>query len=243
MDARSLIDDNKKYDAIDWQSFSQKKNIEEIARNTKQKTEIQMTALAEVSLVLISISFEHFTCANIDWVWLGIIIVAAIPILILFGSYIIYIRDKRKIGRDIPNRKEAIDLFDNETCYYVLMAEAYSRKLNEAVDEEINMFYYIEMCFYLNKAIYNLSTMQSSVDKIFSKDTEKLYQKKMISVTRLNNLFKIIDKIYDVVAEKREMISSIDLENNYSKLNEEYEKSYRSFKRVINLQIIDKIGA
>lgn len=29
-----------KYDALDWQTFSQKKNIEEIVRNTKDKNDI-----------------------------------------------------------------------------------------------------------------------------------------------------------------------------------------------------------
>lgn len=45
----------KQYDAIDWQAFSQKKNIEEIVKNTRDDHQLRLTATIEIALSVISI--------------------------------------------------------------------------------------------------------------------------------------------------------------------------------------------
>ena len=40
----------KQYDAIDWQAFSQKKNIEEIVKNTRDDHQLRLTAVSYTHL-------------------------------------------------------------------------------------------------------------------------------------------------------------------------------------------------
>ena len=55
---------------------------------------------------------------------------------------------KNKPGGDIPDLKKMVDLFDNDICYYVLMAESYLEKL-EKIDKNspsnVEQFYFMEM--------------------------------------------------------------------------------------------------
>lgn len=225
-----------RYDAIDWQTFSQKKDIEEIAKNTKEKKDIQLTAAVEICLVIVSIVADNILGDNVSILWWVIGILSIIPIVILLFKYLIVFVNKNKPGSDIPNAKDMIDIFDNETCYYVLMAESYSRKLVKQADSQINKFYFIETCFYLNKAIYNLSSMSNCVDTVFSKDIENLYQTKTISLTRLYNLFALIDDIFKVIEDNNVLIGDIDIDNNYVLLYKRYKKGFEDFREIIKAQ-------
>lgn len=49
----------KQYDAIDWQAFSQKKNIEEIVKNTRDDHQLRLTATIEIALSVISIGADN----------------------------------------------------------------------------------------------------------------------------------------------------------------------------------------
>lgn len=232
-----------RYDAIDWQTFSQKKDIEEIAKNTREKKDIQLTAVVEICLVIVSIAADNVFGDKVSILWGGIGILSIIPIAILLFRYLIAFVNKNKPGRDIPNAKEMIDVFDNETCYCVLMAESYSRKLVNQEKSQINKFYFIETCFYLNKAIYNLSSMSNCVDTVFSKDIKNLYQTKTISLTRLYNLFAMIDNIFNIIDEKKRLIEDIDIDGNYVLLYERYKKEFEDFRVIIKLQFEENLFA
>lgn len=57
--------------------------------------------------------------------------------------------------------------------------------------------------------------MSNCVDTVFSKDIENLYQTKTNSLTRLYNLFALIDDIFKVIEDNNVLIGDIDIDNNY----------------------------
>ena len=98
--------------------------------------------------ILIIVSWITFIISLIPIIWLGI-------------KYFIRFYNRKKRGSDIPNVSSLIDLFDNEICYYAMMAESYINKLDKSDDLDTNIstsvkqFYFIETCFYINKPIYH----------------------------------------------------------------------------------------
>lgn len=238
----------EKYDALDWQSFSEKKNIEEIAKNTKDKNEIQITAAIEIAMGVSSIVSNVIFCGKVliiaSWITL---IVSLIPLIWLGIKYSIRFYNKNKRGNDIPNVFSLIDLFDNDICYYAMMAESYTNKLDSIDDNipySVKQFYFIETCFYINKAIYSLSLTSNCKDKLYSTDKKKLHQNRNISYTRLKNIFDILDLCISRLSTKFNIISNIDIEKNYEKLCSQYKGQYNTFKKLFksidpNLQIIE----
>lgn len=110
---------DKKYDALDWQSFSQKKNIEEIVKNTKDRNTIQLTAITEIFMTITSIAASNVFADEKYWpIWVGITVLAAIPMVYLLFKFVWRGIKKHFPGNDIPNLQDMIDLFDNDICYY-----------------------------------------------------------------------------------------------------------------------------
>lgn len=225
-----------KYDALDWQSFSEKKNIEEIAKNTKDKNDIQITATIEIAMGISSIVSDKIFCGDALFIasWITFII-SLFPLIWLGTKYFIRFYNRKKRGNDIPNVSSLVDLFDNEICYYAMMAESYTNKLDN-IDVNlalpVRQFYFIETCFYINKAIYNLSSTSNCMDKLYSTDQKKLQQNKNISYTRLRNIFDILDLCIEKVNTKFNSIGNIDTDQNYKKLCSEYRKQYNTFKKL-----------
>lgn len=234
-----MIDFFDKYDAVEWQSFSQKKDIEAIVKNTKEKKDIQLTATVEICLVTLSIAADNIWENGSTIVWAIIVALSILPIAALIFKYICVYIKKHRPGSDIPNSKDMIDIFDNEVCYYIMMAKSYSKKIKKCPENE-DVFFYIEMCFYLNKAIHYLSCMENCANAVFSEKYEEIYSSKKISVTRLKNLYNIIDEVYHVINAKKGIIEKIDLNNNFVELIDRYQQTYEGFKERIK-RVFDDI--
>ena len=229
-----------KYDAIDWQTFSQKKNIEEIAKNTKDKNDIQLTAVVEIFMTIASIFADNVLSGTLhSIVWILILAASSVPIIWLLSKYIIRFWKKNLPGSDIPNSQDMIDLFDNDICYYVLMAESYSKEFSDAKKikkeciTEVDRFYFIETCFYVNKAIYNLSKTANNFNVIYSDDVNELYNNRKISITSLSNLLGILDSVIKIIEDNFDIISDVDKKENFRELFRKYCDSYEKFKRLL----------
>ena len=229
-----------KYDAIDWQTFSQKKNIEEIAKNTKDKNDIQLTAVVEIFMTIATIFADNVLSGTLhSIVWILILAASSVPIIWLLSKYIIRFWKKNLPGSDIPNSQDMIDLFDNDICYYVLMAESYSKEFSDAKKikkeciTDVDRFYFIETCFYVNKAIYNLSKTANNFNVIYSDDVNELYNNRKISITRLSNLLGILDSVIKIIEDNFDIISGVDKKENFRELFRKYCDSYEKFKRLL----------
>lgn len=132
-----------------------------------------------------------------------------------------------------------IDLFDNDICYYVLMAESYSKEFSDAKKikkeciTDVDRFYFIETCFYVNKAIYNLSKTANNFNVIYSDDVNELYNNRKISITRLSNLLGILDSVIKIIEDNFDIISGVDKKENFRELFRKYCDSYEKFKRLL----------
>ena len=225
-----------KYDVLDWQSFSEKKDIEEIARNTKDKNDIQLTAVIEIAMSVSSMFVDNLSGDKTPVIiWWIIFLTAIAPVIWLITKLIIRMWSKFKTGADIPDINSMINLFDNEICYYALMAESYSEKISQFDINnvsDVEKFYYIETCFYINKAIYNLSLTSNSIDKLYSSNSTVLYSNRKISYTRLKNIFDILDTCIRRVESLNPIISNIDVNSNYIDLCNLYKDEYIRFKKL-----------
>ena len=60
----------------------------------------------------------------------------------------------------------------------------------------------------------------------------KLYEERNISVTRLINVFSILDNCNAIIADNFELIRDIDVNDNYYNLWNKNLKAYRAFKKL-----------
>ncbi len=225
------------YDATEWQSFSQKKDIEEIVKNTKAKENIKYLGLTEICIAVISmlsdVIREDFTriykYLNYILFIAAVIVVALIIIIVIKEIY-----EKNKSGSDRLNPNDAISLFDNEICYYALMADSYFEivsKNNAYRKSNIYKFYYIEACFYITKAIYNLSCTEGDISDVYSNCAYDIHKYKKVALTRVKNICGILDegvknirKFYVIMDGKDDFAAT------YKELMETYIKEYENFK-------------
>lgn len=227
---------DKKYDALDWQSFSQKKDIEEIVKNTKDRNIIQFISTVEICLAIFSLLANSlFKDAVPRWFSVTVIIISILALFFPFYPSISRYIKRNLPGGDSPNAKSMVDLFDNDICYYVLMAESYSDKIGK-IDKSnvtnVDQFYFIETCFYINKAIYDLS-LTSNCPNLYSVQVEDLFLNKRISYTRLKNIFNILDNCIKQINCYKDIISEIDIDKNYIELCEKYKTEYDRFKKTL----------
>lgn len=101
----------KQYDAIDWQAFSQKKNIEEIVKNTRDDHQLRLTATIEIALSVISIGADNTLIPQCYIVWINTFtcIIAVIPLVWLAYKYIKRYKANHRTGKDIPNTDDMIN--------------------------------------------------------------------------------------------------------------------------------------
>lgn len=200
-----------KYSAIDWQAFSARKDIEKIANSVSASKEIQLSAFVEVMLVVfgtaLSNIFSEDACIRI--IWIVILIVSIVIISFPFVSWGYKKLQQLKKGNNPLSPKEAVDLFDNEICYYVMMAEAYlcmyrDRKnevcAEEAFQKEILRFYYIETSFYLNKAIMELQPICNMANKVFTSNQNTVIINRKIAKVRFDNVCNMIFSLYTQIS-------------------------------------------
>lgn len=77
-----------------------------------------------------------------------------------------------------------------------------------------------------------MSITANCKDKLFSYDLNELYNNRKISLTRLQNIFNIIENVLQKIDGYKFLIAEIDMQNNYINLLEKYRDSYDNFKKL-----------
>jgi hypothetical protein len=234
-----------KFNATEWQSFSIKKDIESINKNTKRSEEIQLTAMIEICLSLLGVAGSFiFNGDNINVYWGIVSIALAIaPLIWIVRIIVSFFSSRLKPGKDLMNKKDLIDIFDNEVCYYVMMAESYYQMYLEnkdldanSKDVDIRRFYLIESCYYLEKTIQELSLMANSPKRVFSNDVEEIYIYKKVSISRLINILNIIKSLLTLIEDSIEYIKDSTCEDSsivFLEVHKKYIDLHIIFKNVI----------
>ena len=85
-----------------------------------------------------------------------------------------------------------------------------------------------------------MSRISNVIEKVFSCNKNELYEERNISVTRLINVFSILDNCNAVIGENFKLIKDIDVTDNYYNLWNKNLKAYRSFKK-LTVKLIPEI--
>jgi hypothetical protein len=205
------------YSAFEWQFFPMKKDIEKISKNVMNKDNFRLSMYIQIVLMVLSVTLPGIV-DKIETKRTVYIILFSASIVALITPFIINliqrVIEKRKISYSI-SIKEIIDMFDNEICYYVLMANSYfamfCKVIKDKDSENINLiqFYYIETTYYLNKSITGLQLVHKKRDLLLSTNKDDIVTKKMIAKARYQNVYNTIKDIYDKIDEYQGKLSKL----------------------------------
>lgn len=236
-----------RHKAYEWQALSQKKDVENIRKKISKTQEIGIAIAFDIAIAIIAICLDHFISMQTNpndsvnyavylWIVCGI---GLLPFIILGLKYLIEcIRTKHEHVRFLST-DELIDIFDNESCYSIMMASSYCQLLQELPEESIEgmgEFYYIEINFHINRTITHLLLMSSKIKTIFTLDVEKAFSGKYILYDRLRNIFNLIEDISKLL-DSYETKLKIDNIQKSKELKQRYLDSYYRFKTKTNKEL------
>lgn len=225
----------------EWQELSLKKDIEKISRVITRNKLITSAFIFDIAIAVIAIVIDKFLSpadeSNRTWLFWALFVMSLVPLVVIL---LIAIRDqirKRNGAYNVYSVSELIDSFDNDICYYVMMANTYNQMLNDSIkhgDNNVAVFYYIETWYYVNKAKSKMHKMLYKTKQIFTKEPNDVLQRNMISISRLVNIIMIIE---DIRVSSNKFIDDKSLvltDKSIVEINREYDKSYRNFISKIN---------
>lgn len=225
----------------EWQELSLKKDIEKISRVITRNKLITSAFIFDIAIAVIAIVIDKFLSpadeSNRTWLFWALFVMSLVPLVVIL---LIAIRDqirKRNGVYNVYSVSELIDSFDNDICYYVMMANTYNQMLNDSIkqgDNNVAVFYYIETWYYVNKAKSKMHKMLYKTKQIFTKEPNDVLQRNMISISRLVNIIMIIE---DIRVSSNKFIDDKSLvltDKSIVEINREYDKSYRNFISKIN---------
>lgn len=225
----------------EWQELSLKKDIEKISRVITRNKLITSAFIFDIAIAIIAIVIDKFLSpadeSNRTWLFWALFVMSLVPLVVIL---LIAIRDqirKRNGVYNVYSVSELIDSFDNDICYYVMMANTYNQMLNDSIkqgDNNVAVFYYIETWYYVNKAKSKMHKMLYKTKQIFTKEPNDVLQRNMISISRLVNIIMIIE---DIRVSSNKFIDDKSLvltDKSIVEINREYDKSYRNFISKIN---------
>ncbi len=226
----------------EWQELSLKKDIEKIRKSIVDNQSVHHTIVLDLLVAVIAILVDKLLSPNdTERVWLFWVlgIICLIPSVWVLGRHIYLTIQKRQKKYTSYSTSDLIDSFDNEICYYVMMAETYSQMLNDLIahdehNKNVATFYYIESWYYVNKAKYKLYSMLYKTDSVFSSDIDTTVKKNLISISRLVNIVLIMEDIRTFcnkhIQDEKFTISDLSI----SDANLKYDSYYQDFIKEIN---------
>lgn len=253
------------YKFNDWQDLSLKKDIE---RLLKQSAKSENTALAlsfDFAIAILVLCIDKLldwqnagSYGNFDTIYWGCVLLGFLPFIFISIAKLCKWIAKTTAGMRTFSAEALVDLFDNELCVYIMMAQSYinmydqvggsltdtqqhndgisgstsGQNTPQTVDENGRVFAYIEACFYINKVITGLTKMSSAAEKIFSNSYDELITEKRISLDRLMNMVRLLSELM-----KRTSVLKVSDSNDIAltkTLNESNRKALQTFCQDMN---------
>jgi hypothetical protein len=213
-----------RFTAIEWQSFSLKKDIEIIVKKIQSHRTVQFSLLYEMALAIMGVALTM--CFNgvaknryFGFVLLGLSIAPFIVLAIIWG---IERCKERRPGSDRMGIRTFIDAFDNEIAYNVLISESYYTMLVEAllyndneenrnkISDNIIHFYYIQTSYYFNKAIVDLIPINNIARDVLSANVDAIVEKRLISLPRYKNIKKLLVTIFEYLKAHESIMGGLE---------------------------------
>lgn len=224
----------------EWQELSLKKDIEKIVKVLSRKQVIDYSIIIDLGIAVAALLLDNLLSQNSPKrVWLFWCLFVPCLALLAWHSYQ-FIREllkKHNSKYSVYSTQELIDSFDNDICYYVMMADAYNQMLADAIAQKNNnlaTFYYIETWYCINKAKAKMYSMQYKTKQIFTKDSDDVVKKNRILVSRLVNISQIMEDIR-IATNTLIRNKQISLQDNSAiQMNKKYDVNYKEFIEEIN---------
>jgi len=236
-----------KFTAVEWQSFSLKKDIEIIVKKLQDDRAIQLSLLGEIVLVISGAALTKiFTGIEESiYFWIILILLSVIPL----AKWIIEIIKKNRPGSDRMPPRDFINAFDNEITYYVLISESYHTMLIDALEYNSNSanikkipkdtihFYYIQTSYYFKKAIADLTPVYNIASDVLSLDADTIVIKRHIALPRYYNVRKLLMTIFKYLEDHKNIMDDLQDGELIIKLNKKYMENLDRIHRAVSLDI------
>lgn len=241
----------------EWQELSLKKDVEKILKLLSQKQTLDFSIIMDLAIAVVALLLDKLlepAATGREWLfWL-----LFIPSMLLLGwhaaLFIIDIVKKHNSRYNVYSCQDLIDTFDNDICYYVMMADAYNQMLNEAISnntaangnngvsngsnkndlKSVPVFYYIETWYCINKAKAKLYSMRHKTKQVFTTDEDDVVRKNRILLSRLVNIVMIMEEIRESTNGiiKNKLLDIPD--KSAITMNVKYDQNFEQFIKEIN---------
>jgi len=225
----------------EWQEFSLKKDVEKISKTIEQTQTENISIVVDLVIAIVALLLDELLSPDDTtrtWAFWGLFV----PCVALFLWHIFKCCKKaikkHNTKYNVFNVGDLINNFDNEICYYVMMADSYNQMLKKAVSHRRNKniaeFYYIETWYCINKAKVELFKMLCKTKSVFTNDHKEVIKKNKIFISRLINIIMIIE---DIRISTNSLILNQNLvinDESMIDMNIEYDLQFKSFVKEIN---------
>lgn len=223
----------------EWQELSLKKDIEKIVKVISRKQVIDYSIIIDLGIAVAALLLDNLlsqTAPERIWLFWCLFVPCALLLAWHLWQFIGELLKKHNSKYSVYPIQELIDSFDNDICYYVMMADAYNQMLTDAITQDNNLvtFYYIETWYYINKAKAKMYSMQFKTKQIFTKEPDDVVKKNKILISRLVNITQIME---DIRISTNALISNKAIRiQDYSPIetSKKYDWNYKDFISEIN---------
>lgn len=260
------------YKFNDWQDLSLKKDIERLLKYSEKSENTAWMLSFDFAIAILVLCIDKLLdwqnvdgSGNFNAVYWCCVSFGFLPFFLLSVSKIWKRIARSTAGMRAFSAEALVDLFDNELCVYIMMAQSYANMCDQNgsssetaqlenieisgakrnqnkqhnTDENYRVFAYIEACFYINKVIAGLTKMSFAAEKIFSNCYDELVTGKKVSLDRLMNMIRLLSELM-----KRTGMLKISRSTDIAltkTLNESSRKALQAFCQDMNARLNCKL--
>jgi len=244
----------KNINFTDWQDLWLKKDIEGISKKINRSSKFNLCVLIELVIGITTLAVGIFSFIENDE---GVIIkenISCLIFILISGSIVIpilvylisYLIKRKKIMSNIKDEKmdvkEYIDIFDNEICNRIMMANTLCENIAVESKIEAQQYYIGEISYYINKCLAKFNSMQSMSKQIFVENDNK-----KVAPQRLLLLLKLIIEIRKELNKKIDELMKMEQDgekiNNFILLeNKRHDGYFMDFVTYIHINVNKNLG-
>ena len=234
----------------EWPEIGIKKDTETIIRLMKVRS-FNFIILIEMVLGILGVVINSSSIIQNDCAKnIVTIIVLSLVFCIPIGTAIFFlVRKYRLKKKDFITgntySKQCVDIFDNSINQHIMMAKSMLEygEAEKSENIEIRKYCFIQVCYYTNKCIFELSKMDNVICEVFAQPDEDLPHRK-ISYSRIKNIVSLINFLRNESLKKLNIIDdNIDKElAYYNGLLKGFITSYNNFINNNELKLDDLIA-
>lgn len=177
-----------------WFDFTNQKELKRLRADVNNTLSLKIQVASSIIIAIVGFFLDDYIQCG-EW-WLKLIICIGMCVIVagifLFPSIQKWYK-LRKSCNIIIKGKDAVNVFDDEIVYDVLVAYEYylalSKTESNGLKDDINQFYNLEIKYYLTDAINKLCMFSANYNSVFGEGNNR------ISKERVQNVTSILEKL------------------------------------------------